>query len=250
MISRSNPTPLDFGGQTGRQIANAFVRIGMSGMDETLRKFYEIADSVSYAEKKEAVRRASRPILDGYREKARQIEATGNLYKSTKTLDRKYRNGDIAVAVTGPEQTGNAGATNKRASGNHAWLVEFGSKPRKPGSQNRRAYVNVHQSINGRMSRHSTDTDEQFSRRGAGYYFLMGSINEPTRQARMGRGYTHDFMRKPGDDKMRPMTLHPGETYGAMPGSHIMQRTIQQKAGQVRSILEGELIQLINRASR
>lgn len=250
MISRSTPTPLDFGGKTGKQTAQGFVRIGMSGMDDVLRRFYEIADSVSYAEKKEAVRRASKPILDGYREKARQIEATGNLYRSTKTLDRKYRSGEIAVAVTGPEQTGNAGATNKRASGNHAWLVEFGSKPRRPGTQNRRTYVNVHQMINGRMSRHSSTNDEAFGRMGAGYYFLMGSINEPTRQARMGRGYTHDFMRKQGDDQMRPMTLHPGETYGAMPAHHIMQKTIQQKSSQVRSILEGELIQLINRASR
>ena len=250
MINRGNPTPLDFGGQTGKQIANAFVRIGMTGMDEVLKRFYEIADSVSYEDKKEAVRRASRPILDGYKEKARAMEATGNLARSTKTLSRKYRSGEIAVAVTGPEQTGNAGATNKRASGNHAYLVEFGSGPRKPGSQNRRAYVNVYQSINGRMTRHSSTNDTEFSRMGAGYYFLMGSINEPTRQARMGRGYTHDFMRRPGDTEMRPMTLHPGETYGAMPGSHIMEKTIRSKSGQVKSILESELIQLINKASR
>lgn len=250
MISRGNPTPLDFGGKTGKETAQGFVRIGMGGMDAVLKKFYEIADSVSYEDKALAVRRASRPILDGYKEKAKAVEATGNLARSTKTLMRKYRSGEIAVAVTGPEQTGNAGANNKRASGNHAFLVEFGSKPRRPGSQNRRTYVNVHQMINGKMSRHSSTNDEAFGRMGAGYYFLMGSINEPTRQARMGRGYPHDFMRLSGDSEMRPMTLHPGETYGAMPGRHLMQKTIQQKGGQVRAILESELTQLINKASR
>lgn len=250
MINRGSPTPIDFNGRTGKQIANAFVRIGMDGMDEVLKRFYEIEQSVSYAEKAAAVKKASVPILEGYKQRARAIEATGNLARSTKTLPRKYRSGEVAVAVTGPEQTGSAGASIKRASGNHAWLVEFGSKPRKPGSQNRRAYVNVHQMINGKMSRHSSTNDESFSRMGAGYYFLMGSRNEPTRQARMGRGYTHDFMRLPGDDEMRPMTLHPGETYGGMPALGLMQKTITQKQGQVRSILEGELIQLINKASR
>lgn len=246
-ISPSNPNPSFYGSQTGSQSANRFIRISFTGLEKVLQQFNEIADSVDFKSKQAAVRKASEAILVGYREKAKAMEATGNLARSTKTLVRRYQKGDVAVAVTGPEQTGNAGATNKRASGNHAWLVEFGSKPRRPGTQNRRTYVNVHQRINGKMSRHASLNDAQFDNSSRGYYFLMGSINEPTRQARMGRGYPHDFMRRPGE-RMRPMTLHPGETYGGMPGTHIMERTIKQSASQVRSTLESQLVQLINRS--
>lgn len=246
-ITPSSPNPSYFGNSTGSQSASGFVRVTFTGLEKTLAAFDKIADSVDFAEKRKVVEKASQSILFGYREKARAIEATGNLAKSTKTIVRRYRKGEVAVAITGPEQTGAQGATNKRASGNHAWLVEFGSKPRRPGTQNRRTYINIHQRINGKMSRHSSTNDADFENRSRGYYFLMGSINEPTRQARMGRGYTHDFMRRPGE-KMRPMTLHPGETYGGMPGLHIMERTIGQAASQVRSTLESQLNQLINRA--
>lgn len=245
-ISPSNPNPSLYGGTTGSQAATGFVRVSFKGLEEVIKRFSEISGAVNYPDKAEALKVASKPILQGYREKAKSMEATGNLARSTKTLPRKYRNGEIAVAVTGPEQTGRAGATTKRASGNHAWLVEFGSKPRRPGTQNRRTYVNVHQRINGKMSRIGSANDSDFANMSRGYYFLMGSINEPTRQARMGRGYTHDFMRRPGD-RMRPMTLHPGETYGGMPATHIMERTIKQTASQVRATLESRLVQLINK---
>ena len=58
--------------------------------------------------------------------------------------------------------------------------------------------------INGKMKRSASGvTDSKFASMGKGYYFLMGSIDEPTRQARAGSGYPHDFL--PGEDGMRPM---------------------------------------------
>lgn len=251
-ITQSNPTPRLVGGVTSTQSANAFVRVSMEGLEEVFEKLKRLGVAVSVQQKREAVKKASVPILQGYKDLAKLHEATGNLARSTKTINRDYRNGDIAVAVTGPEQTGPVGSTAKRASGNHAWLVEFGSGPRKPGSQNRRAYINVHQMINGRMKRSSSANNEQFARMGRGYYFLMGSINEPSRQSGGRAGYSRDFMLgKDGrSGEQHPITLGPGDTLAPMPGLHLMEKTIAQKGGQVRSLLESQLISLINQASR
>jgi hypothetical protein len=72
------------------------------------------------------------------------------------------------------------------------------------------------------MTRVATLEDsDKFKARSKGYYFLMSSWREPTRQARAGRGYTHDFLPNGG-----VFTLQPGETYGAMPGYHLMENTI------------------------
>lgn len=251
-ITQSNPTPRLIGGVPSRDSANAFVRLSMDGLEDLFERLRKMEKSISIKQKADAVRKASRPILDGYKEQARMHEATGNLARSTKTINRDYRGGDVAVAVTGPEQTGPFGATAKRASGNHAWLVEFGSGPRKPGSQNRRAYINIHQRINGKMHRHSSANDEQFSRMGRGYYFLMGSINEPTRQSGGKAGYSRDFMlgTTGRSGKQHPITLGPNDTIAPMPGLHLMQNTIARKGSQVKAILESELISLINQASR
>lgn len=241
-----SPNPSFYGDQTGGQRAAGFVRLSFTGLEKVLERFAELSDSLDPKERETVLRTASKSLMAGYKIKAKRMEATGNLAASTKTKTKSYRSG-VSVAVTGPEQTGALGASFGRASGNHAWLVEFGSKPRRPSTQNRRTYINLHQSINGKMSRHSASTGEEFERMGRGYYFLMGSINEPTRQKRMGRGYTHDFMKRPGEN-MRPMTLHPGETYGGMPASHIMERTIKETAGQVKATLQSGLVQLINKA--
>jgi len=251
-ITQSNPTPRMVGGVSSKQSANAFVRVSMEGLEELFERMRKMGVSISSKQKADAVKKASRPILEGYKELARMHEATGNLAKSTKTITRDYRNGDVAVAVTGPEQTGSAGATSKRASGNHSWLVEFGSAARKPGSQNRRAYINIHQRINGKMHRHSSGNDEQFSRMGRGYYFLMGSINEPTRQSGGRAGYSRDFMLgKTGQSgPQHPITLGPNDTIAPMPGLHLMEKTIASKGSQVKAVLESELISLINQASR
>ena len=56
----------------------------------------------------------------------------------------------------------------------------------------------------------------------------MGSKNEPTRQARAGSGYPHDFI----------YALGPNETYGKMPASHAMQNTISQEQSAVFSTLQ------------
>lgn len=227
-------------GLTGREIASAFARVQITGVNEfaaRLRKASDALgkDSVSFFRR--AVRDASKPISAGYINKVRDV--TGNLRKSVDTETRYYPPG-VFVAITGPRQTGNRGADLESGSGNAAWLVEFGTGYRKPGTQSRRTYVNVHQAINGRMKRTQTMNDEQFARQGAGYYFLMGSLNEPSRQARRGSGYPHDFAGPgPRGDgrKQHPITLKPGDTIDPMPAQHPMSRTIQESAGVVQTLL-------------
>jgi glucosamine 6-phosphate synthetase-like amidotransferase/phosphosugar isomerase protein len=62
----------------------------------------------------------------------------------------------------------------------------------------------------------------------------------------MVKGYPHDFGHTNG--KMHPVTLHPGETYGAMPASHAMQKTIdeQQEAvfNTLKTAIENTLLRL------
>lgn len=248
-ITPSNPTPRSSGGRTNVALAQGFVAIDTSeliGLAEEVERLADAVDSTGERAKSElrkAVVSASKPILREYKKRVGNV--TGNLARSTKTITRKYRK--AVVAVSGPEQTGNRGASDDKPSGNHSWLVEFGSGPRRPGTQNRRTYINTHQAINGKMSRAGSLNDEQFQAKGRGYYFLMGSINEPTRQARMGSGYPHDFGSTNG--KMHPITLGPGETYGAMPAKHHMENSINAARNDVQAILEAELINAINRLS-
>lgn len=188
--------------------------------------------------------RAAIPIRNEYKKKALTHDATGNLAKSTTIKTKKYPSGN-AVAIAGPRQTGSQGATGKVASGNHAWLVEFGSDGRrKPSTRNKKTYISVHKMINRKMTLHAVLEDsEKFAKRSRGYYFLMSSWKEPTRQPRAGKGYPHDFLPDGG-----VYTLHPGETYGAMPGYHLMENTIKTKASQVQSILRSGIIDAINDA--
>lgn len=241
-------------GQTGNQRTQGFVAIRMQGIDALSQALISIAgDQLGVDYIKSAVRSASNIIKQSYKGAAEFHDATGNLAASTKVKPPKVYYDfqgrlNTVVGVVGPEQTGKSGATSDRPSGNHAWLVEYGSAPRRPGTQNRRTYINVHQMINGRMSRHSATNDEAFSRMSKGYYFLMGSLREPTRQARRGSGYSHDFVSDPtSDEGLRPMTLHPGETYGAMPAFHLMERTIQHESSAVMRTLEQGLRRAIQR---
>ena len=89
--------------------------------------------------------------------------------------------------------------------------------------------------------------DEKFAAQKSGYYFLMGSIREPTRQARAGSGYPHDFAFTEGRGQ-HPYTLHPGETYGAMPARELMQKTLASVGSQVNSSLISLLTTAINKA--
>jgi hypothetical protein len=249
-INPSNPTPRDVGLGTAKSQTEGFVRIDTAGVRELAKELERVAGALAAPGLlKKCVKQASRPILTGYKDLVSKPlapgsgGATGNLAKSTITETKEYEGGQVAVAITGPRQTGPVGSEEGRESGNHAWLVEFGSGRRKPGTQNRRTYVNVHQMINGKMRRTtSAMNDEEFARRSRGYYFLMGSINEPTRQSGRGKGYSHDFASWPEGREQHPITLGPGESIDPMPAYSPMEKTIQNSASQVQAVL-AQLIQ-------
>jgi hypothetical protein len=249
-INPSNPSPRDVGFGTGKSQTEGFVRIDTAGVRELAKELERVAGALAAPGLlQKCVKQASRPILTGYKALASKPfaagsgGATGNLAKSTITQTKEYEGGQVAVAITGPRQTGPVGSEEGRESGNHAWLVEFGSGRRRPGTQNRRTYVNVHQMINGKMRRTtSAMNDEEFARRSRGYYFLMGSLNEPTRQRGAGKGYSHDFASWPQGREQHPITLGPGESIEPMPAYHPMRDTIAANAGLVQSVL-AQLIQ-------
>jgi hypothetical protein len=227
--------PRDFGGQSARQIVEGFVSIQTAGAREVAKELELMALRAQRDPgqlRAKAVKKASEIIKKGYKAKINNV--TDNLNKSIRTETRQYEG--ATVAVTGPRVTGPVGADPELGSGNHAWLVEFGTGARKPGTQGRRTYVNVHQMINGKMKRAGTFNNEQFASMGRGYYFLMGSKKERTRQAKMGSGYPHDFgSDAPGE--MHPITLKPGKTIKAMPAKHLMEKTISENSSAVLASL-------------
>lgn len=218
-------------GMTAKQTADGFVGIRVDGARELIKQLQGFvgvleSDEVMF----NAVNEGAKIIEGSYRKRAQIHMATSNLARSVKIKKRKYDNdgGPVAVAVVGPEYTGQMGAYGGRGSGNHAMLVEFGSGPRRPGTQGRRTYINVHQKINGRMGpmRRSTRmNDEQFARAGAGYYFLMGSLRERANQPAGRPGYSRDFADGPGP-RQHPITLKPGDTIAPMPAMHLMRDAI------------------------
>lgn len=235
-IDATIPRTFD-GGMTAKQMVEGFVTVQTAGAREVAKRLELMAIRAGKDPGgllKKAVTIASAPIREGYKKKIRN--ATGNLAKSVVTKPSKKKYDGVQIAVTGPQVTGPVGADPEKGSGNHAWLVEFGTGPRKPGSQSRRAYVNVPQAINFRMTKVGTFNNSQFERMGRGYYFLMGSKNEPTRQAKMGSGYPHDFMVN-ASGEMHPFALQANETYGPMPAQHPMERTIAENSGQVLNTL-------------
>jgi hypothetical protein len=243
------PRTLMPSGLTANQTAEMFIRVGVTGVKPMLDTMLNVMTAVERADNlRKIALRAAKPLEQSYRTKALHHDCTGNLAASTRTKSKTYKGTGIGIAVVGPEQTGNEGATGDRPSGNHAWLVEFGSGARQPGTQNRKTYVNVHQLINRRMRVAARLEDsEAFARRSAGYYFLMSSWFEPTRQARAGRGYPHDFL-PAKNNKPRVFTIHPGETYGAMPALGLMQQSISDSASRVSGILRAGIIDAINAA--
>jgi hypothetical protein len=102
--------------------------------------------------------------------------------------------------------------------------------------------------INGKMRRHSSANDQQFANMSRGYYFLMGSRDEETRQARQGIGYPHDFGYSNG--KQHPITLHPGDTYAPMPASHAMERSIAETKDAVLNTLKAAIQNSLDRLSK
>jgi hypothetical protein len=228
--------PRDFGGQSAKQIVEGFVSIQTAGAREVAKELELMALRAMKDPgqlKAKAAKKASEIIRKGYKAKINNV--TDNLGKSVTTRIRQYEG--ATVAITGPRVTGPVGADPDMGSGNHAWLVEFGTGARKPGTQGRRTYVNVHQMINGKMNRAGTFNNEQFASMGRGYYFLMGSKKERTRQAKAGSGGDHDFWTPPGGGEQRPVTLHPGETYRFMPAKNLMQKTISENSSAVLASL-------------
>jgi hypothetical protein len=245
MITQGQGSPRTFGGQTGKSLAEGFVTVKTAGIRELAERLEALAAQMGEPKALEsAVKKAGEHIKKGYKAKIR--DATGNLSKSvyikTKTYDA------AAVAIVGPRQTGSGRGTEEGGSGNAAWIFEFGTGTRKPGTKGRRTYINVHQMINGKMRRHSSANDKQFANMSKGYYFLMGSKYEEARQAAMGKGYPHDFGVSGG--KMHPITLHPGETYGRMPASHAMEKTISEQQGAVFNTLKAAIKANIDRLSK
>jgi hypothetical protein len=224
-------------GLTGKQTTAGFVSMRLDGARELVKQlqgFVGVLESDDTLFK--AVEYGARIIEDDYRRRASIHMATGNLAKSVGRKKVRYDNqsgGVVAVAVVGPKSTGTGGASDKDGSGNHAWLVEFGTEARRPGTQGRRTYVNVHQKVNaqmGPMRRVGRMDDEAFAKAGRGHYFLMGSLRERENQPAGRPGYSRDFAGpgKGGDGrKQHPITLKPGETIAPMPAHHWMQETIE-----------------------
>lgn len=233
MITQGEGVARVIRGRTGKERAQGFVTLQTAGIRELADRLEAMARGMGRSvDMSPIVRRGAKLIATGYIHRVNDV--TGGLRASVKTEVRKYQG--ATVAVVGPAQTGNRASTATQASGNHAWLLEFGSGRRQPGTRGRRTYINVHQAINGKMTRHSSANDQQFKNMSRGYYFLMGSRNEPTRQARDGSGYPHDFGYTNG--RMHPITLHPGDTYAPMPAKHPMERTIQAEQRAVFNTLK------------
>lgn len=240
MLTQSPGSPaVDDAGLTNLDKAGQFVVIRTAGVRDLVQKLIDLAGAASAPAAIEAAcRKASVPLFSGYQQRAIEHEATGNLAKSVMTIYRAYPNG--GAAITGPRQTGTGSSKYGVESGNHAWLVEWGSGPRKPGSRGRRAYINVHQSINRRMDRAGSFNNSQFEKMGRGYYFLMGSAKERG----TGNKYSRDFA-GPGDRgdgrRQHPISLGPGDEIAPMPALHLMQDTIAANSRKVFSILKNAL---------
>jgi hypothetical protein len=223
-----------------------FVRVALTGLAPMLDTMDNVIGAVQkQGEIAKILVRAGQPIKKEYKRLALLHDATGNLAKSTTHKTKKYPSGNVAVIV-GPRHTGTKGASEEKGSGNHSWLVEFGSNGRRRPSNRgkRKMYVSVHKMVNRKMTMHAPYVEsDKFAKMMKGYYFLMSSWRNPTRQARAGKGYTHDFL--PGGGVY---TLHPGETYGAMPKLQLMQKTLLSKGNQARDIARNGIIEAINNA--
>lgn len=236
MITQGQGSPNTYGGRTGKQLAEGFVNVQTSGAREVALELQRIAQQVGQdadALLYDACKRGAEVIRRRYKAKVGNV--TGNLGKSVRIQKRAYPQDNAVIAVVGPWQSGRGASQENAESGNHAWLVEFGTGRRKPGTKGRRTYLNVHKMINMRMTRAGSFNNDQFARMSKGNYYLMSSYNEPTRQTRMGSGYPHDFGSTNG--KMHPVTLHPGETYGPMPAKHAMEQTIAETGPEVLNTL-------------
>jgi hypothetical protein len=238
-------------GQTGSQRASGFARVRLEGAKDLVQELINLATRFGEDASNPltaAAKKAAKPIMEEY--KANISDITGNLRRSVVVKAGRKKYPATGIAVAGPQHVVNAEEwdVEKKGAGNHAFLVEFGTGPRKPGSMKRRTYVNVHQRINGKMRRVSQGSqawfnNEEFENLGRGYYFLMGSKNEEHPERKTGRGA---FVKTDGGGT-RPYTLGAKETYPAMPPSNIMEDAILTSRTESFGVLEKELRQLINK---
>lgn len=226
-------------GMTGLEKAGQFIVIRTAGVRDLVRRLTDLAGAAAAPQAiRSACLKAAAPLEAGYRQRAKEHEATGNLAKSVMTIYRAYPDG--GAAIVGPRQTGNGSSKPGVESGNHAWLIEFGTKDRKPGSRGRRAYINVHQMINKRMDRAGSFNNTQFEKMSRGYYFLMGSAKERGTGNRYSRDFAGPGPRGDGR-RQHPISLGPGDTIAGVPPGHLMQDTIAANSRRVFSILKNAL---------
>lgn len=228
------PRVLD-SGRTGAQTAAGFTRIRLTGQRELVQALLRAATRTGVDAQKplnEACLKAIKPVMDFYRNSIDDV--TGNLRRSVGA--RKIKNQRVAgvgVAVGGPRHVkgGKEWDVEKKGAGNHAWLVEFGTGRRRPSTQGRRTYLNVHQKVNGRFTPLKSNKyagrfdNEDFEKMGDNRYFIMGSKNTPGRQH--GSGYPHDFI----------MAIKPGQTYGEMTAQNLMSQAIRRAGPQALNTL-------------
>lgn len=235
------------GGQTGAQRAGQFVTVQTSGARELARELLRASTRFGKDATKpltDAAKAAMKPVMDRYRQKARANAVSGNLARSVRVQAGKKKYDGIGIAVGGPVHVANAEEwdVEKKGAGNHAWLVEFGTGRRRPATQGRRTYLNVHEKINNSFRRvpngGNAFDNEQFERMGRGFYFIMGTKNNPHRK--QGAGYPHDFL----------MALAPGQTYGPMPARHWMEESIREGSGAALQSLLAALRQQIEKLQR
>lgn len=231
-------------GQTGLERANSFIRMRTEGAADVIEALLKLATRAGVDATKpltDAAKRAAKPVMELYKENISEV--TGNLQRSVQIRDGKKKYAGVGIAVGGPVHVkeGKEWDVLKKAAGNHAWLYEFGTGTRKPGTQGRKPLMYVHQRVNGRMSRKgdasSLFNNTQFEQMGRGYYFLMGSKNNPHPERKTGRGA---FVKKRGGGT-RPMVLGPGDTYGAMPAEHAMEKAINRGKSQATQTLIAEI---------
>ena len=217
------------GGQTGAQRAAGFARVDTVGARELAGALLRAATAAGVdatGPLTAAAKEAARPIAEAYKRNIHSV--TGNLRRSVRVNAGKRKYPGIGIAVMGPIHVVNSDEwdVEKKGAGNHAFLAEFGTGRRRPATQGRRTYLNVHEKINGRFTRVPNNgrafDNEQFERMGRGFYFLMGSKNVPQRKTGPG-AFVPD-----GKGGTRPYFLGPNETYGEMPEKNWMQKAIQQ----------------------
>lgn len=233
-------------GQTGSSIAGGFLSFSVDGLEDLVANLLRAAVTVGADANKPlnaACREALKPVMKTYAESINEV--TGNLKRSVTVRNFKKKTlPGVGGAIGGPRhfKEGDKWDVEKRGAGNHAWLHEFGTGPRRPGTQGRRTLVNVHQRINGRFRRVGDGTqwvrNDEFDRLGRGNFFIMSSYN--SRENFRGRGYPGEFL----------MALESGDTYGAMPPGRKMEEAIQGSRGAVMNTLMQAIQRQIDKIPR